>query len=87
MIKASKAGLPVNISKAPIPPQMQAISKNLKPALSPQESLDSSAVIQGYYSMFYLKTNLLKIILLLFFATFCYFHFPLFTFRVFKFSL
>lgn len=45
MIAASKAGLPVSIEKAPIPPQTQMSTDVLRPSLGPQKSLD--AVIAG----------------------------------------
>lgn len=47
MIEASRAGLPVDIKKAPIPPQMQTSEQMLKPSLGPKSSLDSSAIVEG----------------------------------------
>ncbi|VDN19264.1 unnamed protein product [Gongylonema pulchrum] len=45
MIVASKAGLPVNIEKTPIPPQTQTSLKTMKPSLSQHTSFD--AAIEG----------------------------------------
>uniref|UniRef100_A0A9J2PQA3 C2 domain-containing protein n=1 Tax=Ascaris lumbricoides TaxID=6252 RepID=A0A9J2PQA3_ASCLU len=47
MIQASRSGLPVDIKKAPIPPQLQTSTEALKPALSEQRSLDVDQIIEG----------------------------------------
>uniref|UniRef100_A0A915BT43 C2 domain-containing protein n=1 Tax=Parascaris univalens TaxID=6257 RepID=A0A915BT43_PARUN len=47
MIQASRSGLPVDIKKAPIPPQLQTSTEALKPALSEQRSLDVDQIIKG----------------------------------------
>ncbi|VDK72576.1 unnamed protein product [Onchocerca ochengi] len=45
MIAASKSGLPVNIEKTPVPPQVRASAKTLKPSLEHHTSFD--AAIKG----------------------------------------
>ncbi|KAM3720361.1 Coiled-coil and C2 domain-containing protein 1-like [Dirofilaria immitis] len=45
MIVASKSGLPVNIEKTPVPPQVQVSAKTLKPSLEHHTSFD--AAIKG----------------------------------------